>query len=76
MTKIHFVSVLFETMSAEEPLISELFNTPRSEGQFFPIRLEGSQKYFPNQEADQDQVDLYANTDTNQGISSRLDSQL
>lgn len=60
--------MLFETICVEELLISELFNIPQSEGQFFPIRLEGesSQKYFPNQEADQDQVDLYtANGETN-----------
>lgn len=74
-----FFFMPFESMFVEELLTSELFTIPQSEEQFFPIRLEGesSQKYFPNQEADQDQVDLYAaNGETNQGISTSLDYQL
>lgn len=54
-----------------ELLICEVFNIPQSEEQFYPIRAEGesSQENLPNQEADQDQVDLSAtHGETNHSI--------
>lgn len=40
--------------------MSKVFNIPQFEEQFSPVRVEGesSQENLPNQEADEDQVDL------------------